>query len=233
MSAMKWHTMSQQSPYAITPGLKSSKANLCPKQEELVQRLFDDQDEQTTEQGFEPQTESLPDQTSPTKAHNKEKMQSTEGTEEEEEGRLEQDERVVGQPFIQQSERESVIFFSAGKRVFRDARFKKPEIWANNEQRGPKETLLVLQQSYRTNSAYQNLPKDILVQKTGAVNPALAILRKRYPPLEELHLDNEVATYNAVSGVCPLRPRCENPLASILLSDDSMRFAPISSDMPL
>lgn len=54
----------------------------------------------------------------------------------------------------------------------------------------------------------------------------MAMLRKRFPPLEELRMDEEVATYTAVSvpaalGFIPPRPRCGNPLASILHFEES------------
>lgn len=52
------------------------------------------------------------------------------------------------------------------------------------------------------------------------------MLRKRFPPLEELRLDEEVATYTSASvgappGFAPLRPSCGNPLASILHFEES------------
>lgn len=52
------------------------------------------------------------------------------------------------------------------------------------------------------------------------------MLRKRFPPLEELRMDEEVATYTSVSvpatsGFIPPRPRCGNPLASILHFEES------------
>lgn len=54
----------------------------------------------------------------------------------------------------------------------------------------------------------------------------MAMLRKRFPPLEELRMDEEVATYTSVSvpaasGFIPPRPRCGNPLASILHFEES------------
>uniref|UniRef100_A0A8C4F8Q9 Uncharacterized protein n=1 Tax=Dicentrarchus labrax TaxID=13489 RepID=A0A8C4F8Q9_DICLA len=62
---------------------------------------------------------------------------------------------------------------------------------------------------------------DHIVQKTCSLSPAVAMLRKRLPPLEELRMDEEVATYTSASvlatpGFLPPRPRCGNPLASIL-----------------
>lgn len=52
------------------------------------------------------------------------------------------------------------------------------------------------------------------------------MLRKRLPPLEELRLDEEVATYTSVclsasTGFLPPRPRCGNPLAAMLHFEES------------
>lgn len=212
MSAMKWHT-SQQSPYAITPGLRGAKANVCPQQEEVVQRLFDDQDEQTTDQ--ERETESPPEKDTWSAVQN-----------EEEEGRN-------MEPFIQAPERQSVIFFSTGKKMFREPRFKEPES-TKIKQQSPEETIPVLQ-SLQINTAAQTLPTDLLTQKTG-LNPVVAMLRKRLPSLEEMRLDEEVATYTSVcvptvSGFHPPRMRCGNSLATILHFEESTRFIPIGFDM--
>lgn len=67
---------------------------------------------------------------------------------------------------------------------------------------------------------------DLIVQKTSAQSSAVALLRKRLPPLEELRLDEEVATFtstcvSAAPGFVPPQPRCGNPLASILHFEES------------
>lgn len=67
---------------------------------------------------------------------------------------------------------------------------------------------------------------DLVGQKTCSVSSAVMMLRKRFPPLEELRLDEEVATYTSASvqappGFAPLRPSCGNPLASILHFEES------------
>lgn len=61
----------------------------------------------------------------------------------------------------------------------------------------------------------------------------MAMLRKRLPPLEELRMDEEVATYTCVSvpaapGFLPLRPRCGNPLASVLHFEESSVSTPLT-----
>lgn len=73
---------------------------------------------------------------------------------------------------------------------------------------------------------------DIIVQKSCGLSPAVALLRKRLPPLEELRMDEEVATYTSVSvatapGFVPPRPRCGNPLASILHMEESSVSTPL------
>ncbi|XP_055022040.1 uncharacterized protein troap isoform X2 [Boleophthalmus pectinirostris] len=223
-SAMKWHTSSQQSPYTTTPGLRGCKANLCTKQEEVVQKLFVE-DEQTTDEVTVPSTESLQDL-----ASCKEKMHSPVKNEEKEDGSMKEDERVEG-PFFQAPERESVIFFSTGKKLFRDPCFKKLET-TGHKQHGPEEALPVLLQSCHS----QTVTKDLLTLKTGVMNPAVAMLRKCLPPLEELRLDEEVATYTSVSvptvsGFHAPRPRCGNPLATLLHFEESTRFVPICPDL--
>lgn len=62
---------------------------------------------------------------------------------------------------------------------------------------------------------------DVSAQKSCGLSPAVALLRRRLPPLEELRMDEEVATYTSVSvsapsGFLPPRPRCGNPLATVL-----------------
>ncbi|XP_033824792.2 uncharacterized protein troap isoform X2 [Periophthalmus magnuspinnatus] len=224
MSAMKWHTSSKQSPYATIPRLRGYNANLCTKQEDVVQKLFVE-DEQTTDEVTIPSTELLQDQT-----NCKDKLHSPVKNEENEDGSMKEDEQVVG-PFLPAPERESVIFFSAGKKLFRDSRFKKPET-TSHKQYGPEEALPVLLQSCHS----QTVTKDFLTLKTGVMNPTVAMLRKHFPPLEELRLDEEVATYTSVSvptvsGFHPPRSRCRNPLATMLHFEDSTRFVPICLDM--
>ena len=68
---------------------------------------------------------------------------------------------------------------------------------------------------------------DLLIRKTSAAaSPAIALLLKRRLLLEELRLDEEVATYICCSAPDTQsfqrpRPRCGNPLASFLHFQDS------------
>ncbi|XP_071332188.1 ras guanine nucleotide exchange factor R isoform X2 [Trachinotus anak] len=253
MSAMKWHLSTQQSPYVSSPGLKSCKTNLQPQQEEVVQRLFDDQvDEQNTnvtDRDPETQAQQLAVQASITNTHCDELVETSRANTSKDEEQ-EQEQKIVGeQPFFQAPQRESVIFFSTGKKLFRAPRFKKEEISSDQNQHGTvlseqrkvqpvhEEVSSVSQPTSQINPPIQGLHRDITVQKSCGLSPAVALLRKRLPPLEELRMDEEVATYTSVSvaaasGFHPPRPRCGNPLASILHFEESSRFVPIDFDLP-
>ncbi|KAK9515409.1 hypothetical protein VZT92_026059 [Zoarces viviparus] len=242
MSAMKWPLSTQQSPYAGTPGLRSYKANLQPHQEEIVQRLFDDQEDESipnvTDKDPETRAERLPVQVTTTASHCGEQVEvSGVGSNEVEE---DQQEIVGGQPFLQAPQRESVIFFSTGKTLLRARRFEKQEGAARHQQHGPvlplhEELSSVSVPTCEINPPVKRLHRDLIVQKTCAPSLAVAMLRKRFPPLEELRLDEEVASYTsgsvqAAPGFFPPRPRCGNPLPSILHSEEAFTFVPIGFD---
>ncbi|KAM4563750.1 uncharacterized protein troap isoform 2-T3 [Odontesthes bonariensis] len=243
MSAVKWHQSTQQSPYS-TPVYSTSRSVKCriqPRQEEVVQRLFDDpEDEQSTnvmEKAPVAHAEQFPLQPSSNKPPCEEvETSSTTSDHEEEE-----------QKTLQAPPRESVIFFSTGKKLLRAPRFKL-ESTAQQDQQGPvsseqrkvptghdersAESELIGQ----INPSVQRLYTDLIVQKSCSLNPVMAMLRKRLPPLEDLRMDEEVATYTSVSvpaapGFVLPRPRCGNPLASILHFEESTRFVPIDPDL--
>ncbi|XP_042266331.1 uncharacterized protein LOC121896470 isoform X3 [Thunnus maccoyii] len=238
MSSMKWNLTT---PY--TPGLRRCNTNLQPRQEEVVQRLFDDQeDEQSTnvaEKDPGTRADQLPVQASTIKSSYEENLETIRTKSEEDE---ENRQITGGQPFFQAPQRESVIFFSTGKTLLRAPRFEKQESSAHEEQHGPvsSEQRKVLQvhegKSSEPTCQIKSLHRDLTVQKTCALSPAVAILRKRLPPLEELLMDEEVATFTSVSGptanvFLPTRPRCGNPVASYLHFEESTTFVPIGFDL--
>ncbi|XP_044208796.1 uncharacterized protein LOC122983106 isoform X2 [Thunnus albacares] len=238
MSSMKWNLTT---PY--TPGLRRCNTNLQPRQEEVVQRLFDDQeDEQSTnvaEKDPGTRADQLPVQASTIKSSYEENLETIRTKSEEDE---ENKQITGGQPFFQAPQRESVIFFSTGKTLLRAPRFEKQESSAHEEQHGPvsSEQRKVLQvhegKSSEPTCQIKSLHRDLTVQKTCALSPAVAILRKRLPPLEELLMDEEVATFTSVSGptanvFLPTRPRCGNPVASYLHFEESTTFVPIGFDL--
>ncbi|XP_058497874.1 uncharacterized protein troap isoform X2 [Solea solea] len=252
ISAMKWHQSTKQTPFVGTPGLKSCKTDLQPQQEEVVQRLFDDQDEDpeenATQKHPDTQTDQLTVQASSTKPHCEEKFEKSKAnTSEEEEKKEEEEERVGRQPFLQAPERQSVIFFSTGKNLTRAPHFEKQKSSCDQQQQqqhqqqqgqqGQQQQMpCVSEPPCRVNPSLQSLHRDTVVPKTCGLSRAVALLRKRLPPLEELRMDEEVATYTSVSvhaaqGFVLPRPRCGNPLASILHFEESCRFVPISFDV--
>ncbi|XP_034550663.1 uncharacterized protein troap [Notolabrus celidotus] len=254
MSAMKWHLSTQQSPYGNTPGLRSFKTNLQPRQEEVVQRLFDDTEgqyrENVMEKDPETQTEQLLVQveTEGSDLKNNTRCERKVGTskDDNDDEKKEQEHRIVGrQPFFQAPQRESVIFFSTGKKLLRAPRFEKQESSVHQEQLSPvspeqtkmlpvhEDKSSVPEPTCHIIPAVQSLHRDLIVQKTCSKSPAVALLRKRLPQLEELRLDEEVATYTSVTvqaapGFLPPRPRCGNPVASFLHFEEFSRFVPIS-----
>lgn len=221
-SAMKLHTP-QPSPYAVTSGFQSCKEDFSPKQKEVVQKLFNEENEESGEEEVTmPQTELPPDQTTC-------KMWGTG------EDHLRKDEEQIVEPFIQNPERESVIVFSTSKKLFRAPCLKKPVV-LDHRQDNPEDTFPGPLQNSQISATVENGTKDPLTL-TNVINPAVAMLRKRLPLLEELRLDEEVATYTSVSvpmvsGFHTPRPRCGNPVATILHFEEATRFVPISSDLP-
>ncbi|XP_034000582.1 uncharacterized protein troap [Trematomus bernacchii] len=234
MSAMKWPLSSHQSPFAITPGLQRCKSNLKPQKKEIMQRLFDDEEEEQSthvaDKHPEKRAEQLPTQNATAKAHDEVKVEasgvSTDRDEEEEQ-------RIVGrQPFFQAPQRESVIFFSTGKTLRRAPRFEKQESSVRQEEHGP---VLPVHEETRPASACQinpaqSLHKDLISQKPSTLSLAMALLRKRLSAPEELRMDEEVASYCSVPNapcLLPPWPRCENPLAYTLHFQESFTFVPI------
>ncbi|KAK5894567.1 hypothetical protein CesoFtcFv8_011249 [Champsocephalus esox] len=230
MSAMKWPLSSHRSSFAITPGLQRCKSTLKPQKEEIVQRLFYDQEE---EHPGKP-AEQLPTQNATAKVHHEVKVEASGvGTDKDEE----EEQRIVGgQPFFQAPQRESVIFFSTGKTLLRAPRFEKQENSVRHDEHGP---VLPVHEETRPVSACrinpaQSLHKDLISQKPSTQSSAVALLRKRLLALEELRMDEEVASYCSVPNapcLLPPRPRCGNPLAYTLHFQESFTFLPIGFDL--
>ncbi|XP_021176200.2 uncharacterized protein troap [Fundulus heteroclitus] len=234
MSAMKCHP----SPYD-TLGQKSYKSNIH-SQVGVVQRLFDDpEDEQgTAETAKNPRiTEQTPVPASSDKPPSEVKSERCESDTDDDD-----DEDEEHKAFLQAPPRESVIFFSTGKKLIRAPRFETQEGSdqqdpVSSEQNkfatahgGPSEP------AHHIHPAVQQLHKDVITRKPCSLNPVAAMLRKRLPPLEELLIEEEVASYTSVSvpadsGSAPRQPRCRDPVASVLHFEDSTRFVPIGFEL--
>ncbi|CAB1336775.1 unnamed protein product [Coregonus sp. 'balchen'] len=178
------------------------------------------------------------------------------------------------QTFFQAPHRESVIFFSTGKKLLRVAQEQESPVAGFLERGGPLEqcwpgprasaqgtVLKLLLHPDRPSSGPETLsmvataatasanpsafvplshPRgSIIIPKSGALSSAAALLRRRLPPLEELRLDEEVATYtsspappcSSIATIsCPLQTRCGNPVAAALYLQDYTSFRSIILD---
>lgn len=193
-----------------------------------------------------------------------------------------EEQRIMGGlPFIQAPQRESVIFFSTGKKLLRAPRFEQrpagsahlqqPDLFSAEQKEvlpAHEEKPAVSGPTCRTAPSVQHRgdtdishccwsfvlhtdtqterwwmwmwlfpTAELIVQKPCALSSAAALLRKRLPPLDELRMDEEVATYTSVSvltasGFRPPRPRCSNPLAALLHFEDSSVSARLWHQVP-
>ncbi|XP_036844707.1 endochitinase A isoform X2 [Oncorhynchus mykiss] len=262
----KWHTEAPGEPMvtsiSLTPALKWTPQRVPdtrhqPMSMEVVQTLFKETEE-------EEQTDCVvldqdPAETRADQQLAKEEKQSNTG------GRL--------QTFFQAAHRESVIFFSTGKKLHRPAPAHEQEspVAGFLERGGPMEhcaaggqeamhllplhpkldrasapeipevTAAATDLTRLTNlSAFVPLRQprgSIMFPKSGALSSATALLRRRLPPLKELRLDEEVATYTSSSSPAlppssswPLQTRCGNPVAAALHLQDYTFFRPIILD---
>ncbi|XP_029483729.2 uncharacterized protein LOC115105632 isoform X2 [Oncorhynchus nerka] len=245
-------------PYAGSPrlgGLQGHSGDLETCKEEVVQTLFKETEEEEQTDGVV--LDEDPAETRADQQLAKEEKQSNTG------GRL--------QTFFQAPHRESVIFFSTGKKRHRAAPAHEQErpVAGFLERGGPMEHcaaggqesmhLLPLHPELDRASAPE-IPEDtaaatdltrltnlaafvplcqprgsIMFPKSGALTSATALLRWRLPPLKELRLDEEVATYTTSpalppSSSWPLQTRCGNPVADALHLQDYTCFRPIILD---
>nr|XP_029483730.1 uncharacterized protein LOC115105632 isoform X3 [Oncorhynchus nerka] len=247
-------------PYAGSPrlgGLQGHSGDLETCKEEVVQTLFKETEEEEQTDGVV--LDEDPAETRADQQLAKEEKQSNTG------GRL--------QTFFQAPHRESVIFFSTGKKRHRAAPAHEQErpVAGFLERGGPMEhcaaggqesmhllplhpeldrasapeipevTAAATDLTRLTNlSAFVPLcqPRvagSIMFPKSGALTSATALLRWRLPPLKELRLDEEVATYTTSpalppSSSWPLQTRCGNPVADALHLQDYTCFRPIILD---
>ncbi|KAM8830776.1 uncharacterized protein troap [Synchiropus picturatus] len=142
-----------------------------------------------------------------------------------ESGQQQQQQPQQQQPFLQHQQRDSVIFFSTGKKTFGSSHFEKRQHHVNQPQPGP---LTCGAASAGTEATCLLKPPQDVSKTLG---PASA-LRQRLPLLEDLLLDLEISTFTSIpaSGVTPPGPRCGNPVASFLLCEESKSFVPIVLD---
>ncbi|KAI4900779.1 hypothetical protein NFI96_017575 [Prochilodus magdalenae] len=222
-----------------------STASSTQQEEDVVQRLFQEEPEQEENEQME---EGGDEATGPSLEHH----QTVEAHLKHEESTItkhchseKENDIPAAQPFIQAPHRQSVIVLSSGQRLFSlgstqvDAQAPVPQI---PEQLKSCTTSTEVQSTVPAPSAQCSgsrsalnpdskhiTPSALCKTKASGLSSAVCALRRRLPPLEELFLDEECATYTSCQQSWPAQPRCINPVASTLLFQDSTCFVPIGS----
>ncbi|XP_041712753.1 mucin-5AC isoform X2 [Coregonus clupeaformis] len=260
--SMRRHLSAHRTPYACSPrlwGLQGHTRDL-ETHKEVVQRLFKETDQEEELWIDNRALDKDPAETRTDKDQEEEEEQNNTG-------------RGL-QTFFQAPHRESVIFFSTGKKLLRVAQEQESPVAGFLERGGPLEqcwpgprassqgtVLKLLLHPDRPSSGPETLsmvataatasanpsafvplshPRgSIIIPKSGALSSAAALLRRRLPPLQELRLDEEVATYtsspappwSSIATIsCPLQTRCGNPVAAALYLQDYTSFRSIILD---
>ncbi|XP_045549263.1 uncharacterized protein isoform X2 [Salmo salar] len=275
--SMGRHLSAHRTPYACSPrlwGLQGHNRDLETHKEEVVQRLFMETDQEDEDRIDNRELVEDPAETRADKDQEEEEEQNNKGR--------------GPQTFFQAPHRESVIFFSTGKKLLRAAPAQEQEspVAGFLERGGPLErsgplekcwpearasaqgtVLELLLHPVRPSSGPETLSRvataaiasgltrlakpsafvplshprgSIIIPKSGALSSAAALLRLRLPPLQELRLDEEVATYTTTSPAppCssiatsswPVQTRCGNPVAAALYLQDYTSFRSIILD---
>ncbi|KAG7471814.1 hypothetical protein MATL_G00101990 [Megalops atlanticus] len=212
------------------------------EQEDVVQRLFEE---------AEPEEETETDN-----GKDRSNCPTREGEAGEEGGGSgkEGGRKVAAQPFVPAPHRESVIVFSSSKKAI--DRFTTMQ---GNPPPQDSESLLALStlpehssmpplvpevQSDRPSGSDLSTATEVLQQLPCSINRLQGgttqwiphypfggpVVHRRAPPLEEVLLDEECASFTSHPPTSPARPRCGNPVASTLLLQSYTCFAPI--DLP-
>ncbi|KAG9340266.1 hypothetical protein JZ751_021709 [Albula glossodonta] len=243
--SMMRHLSSHRTPMFLgSPHLRSvlrpGKDPLGPhKEEPVVQKLFDEEEEEGAEPkvniGEERVTDRMKDQPATPQT---ECTPSLSGGGEEEEGSgrsMGKEETGHAQPFIPPPHRESVIVFSSARKVLP---------MATPQQSHPtvpgSDSLLshLASPAPSSNTSTDPLPPSEtrptprgphggIIQRIPHLLSGGSALRRRPPPLEEFLLDEECAVFTSCPPAPPAHPRCANPVASLLQPQSSACFVPI------
>ncbi|XP_067226956.1 uncharacterized protein troap isoform X1 [Chanodichthys erythropterus] len=229
----------QKSSLRGSPGLHgphdpSTGLLVCHEGEDVVQRLFEDQeqmdDDQIDQDDVTSQQLLKSHQTTEAQSRMKENGNSNHCN-------TENEGKKTNQPFIQAAHRGSVIVFSSSQRLGSDRSqdtLKTTGAGVPLQLCGDRPTshnALPLLSDERNGSKINptlDLTKESQSKASTVIHStAVSALRRRHTPLEELILDEECATYTSRLLSCPLQPRCGNPVATTLLFQDSTSFLPI------
>ncbi|KTG32386.1 hypothetical protein cypCar_00027399 [Cyprinus carpio] len=239
-SMRKLCTAQKMSSLRGSPGLHeahnpSTGLLVCQKREDVVQRLFEDQeqmdDDQIDQDDITSQQLLNSHQTTEAQSTIKENSDSK-SCHTKNEG------KKTAQPFIQAAHRGSVIVFSSSQRL--SDTLKTPgtgdPLQLFDSQLTSHNALLL--QSDQSNGSQINPSVDLPKQSQSKApivmhSTTVSALRRHHTPLEEMFLDEECATYTSRLLSCPLQPRCGNPVAATLLFQDSTCFLPIGLSSPV
>ncbi|XP_026099708.1 uncharacterized protein troap [Carassius auratus] len=244
-SMRKLCTTQKMSSLRGSPGLRESHDPstgllVCQEGEDVVQRLFEDQEQMDDDQTGQDDVTSR----QLLNSHQTTEAQSTiKDNSDSNHCHTENEDKKTVQPFIQAAHRGSVIVFSSSQRLGSDQSqdpLKNPGI------SGPLQLCLgqftshnaLPLQSGQSNGSQINpsldQPKQSQSKAPAVKRPtAMSSLRRRHTPLEEMFLDDECATYTSRLLSCPLQPRCGNPVAATLLLQESTCFLPIGLSSPV
>ncbi|XP_056094799.1 uncharacterized protein troap [Rhinichthys klamathensis goyatoka] len=228
-----------------SPGLRgahdpSTGLLMCHEGEDVVQRLFEDQ-EQTDDDRID-QDEVTSQQL--LKSHQTAEAQSRmKENSDSNHCHTENRGKKTAQPFIQAAHRGSVIVFSSSQRLGPDRSQDTLKTTGADVplqlcvDRPTSQNALPLLSDQR-NGSQINPSLDLAKQSqskapTVTHSTAVSALRRRHTPLEEMILDEECATYTSRLLSCPLQPRCGNPVATTLLFKDCTSFLPIGLSSPV
>ncbi|XP_072552555.1 uncharacterized protein troap [Salminus brasiliensis] len=242
--------------FNASPGLRetqsSSSDSSAQQEEDVVQKLFQEEpeqqeNEQMEEEGDEATLGSSLEHHQTAEPHLKPRTTDADTSH----CHLDNENKIPAvQPFIQAPHRQSVIVFSSGQRLFGpDPTQDSSQISENAGQLQPclsssaptlaQSTAPVQmvqfsrsQRALNSDTSERMSPSKQCKTKASSLSLAVCALRRRLPALEEVFLDDECATYTSCQQLWPAQPRCSNPVASILLYQDSICFVPIGMVSP-
>lgn len=186
--------------------------------EDVVQRLFEDPDQTDNDQMNKSDVKSTILTTS-TSHQTIEPVSNKENSDVNKRHTVD-DGKKAAQPFIQAAHRGSVIVFSSTQRPVTEPPL---QLYVDS---------VISQNALQSD---QNGHSDATKHINNCTQRQMKVsaLRRRHTPLEEMILDEECATYTSRPLSCPLQPRSGNPVATILLFQDSTCFLPIGLSSPM
>lgn len=235
-SVMRLNSIHKMHLLNISPGFGEtqdpSMARFPQQEEEVVQRLFQEEPEHERNEQMEDGADEV------TPGQSSQHQQSTvpeskhEGETETEPCLAEKEKLPAAQPFIQAPHRQSVIVFSSGPKLLplNGASIQTSQHAAHLQPSVDRTSRSQSELSSESNRPVT--PGKQCKAKASSLSLAVCALKRRLPPLEEMFLDEECAMYTSRQQSWPSQPRCLNPVASTLLFQDSTRFVPIIVTAP-